>query len=184
MRRLVAKEIFLTKGVGVSKEKLASFEEALQAAGISHLNLVYVSSIIPPQCKLISKAKGVKKLLPGEIAFCVLSRNQSDENRRLLSASIGVAVPVDKNTYGYISEHHAFGQTKTEAGDYAEDLAASMLAKSQGVEFNVDAAWDEKKEIYRISGKIVHTDNITQTANCKKGMWTTVVSAAMFIFDP
>lgn len=184
MRRLIAQEIFLTRGVGVSKEKLASFEEALQAAGISHLNLVYVSSIIPPGCKLISRAKGIKKLLPGEIAFCVLSKNQSSENRRLISASIGVAVPANKGSYGYISEHHAYGQTKTEAGDYSEDLAASMLAKSQGVEFNVDAAWDEKKEIYRISGKIVRTDNVTQTAHCKKGMWTTVVSAAMFIFEP
>jgi arginine decarboxylase len=184
MRRLVAKEIFLTKGVGVSKEKLASFEEALQDAGISHLNLVYVSSIIPPGCKFISRSRGIKKLLPGEIAFCVLSRNHSNENRRLISASIGVAVPADKTTYGYISEHHELGQTRTEAGDYAEDLAASMLAKSQGVEFDANAAWDEKKEIYRISGKIVHTDNITQTAHCKKGVWTTVVAVAGFIFEP
>jgi arginine decarboxylase len=184
MNRLIAKEIFLTRGVGVSKEKLASFEEALQDAGISHLNLVYVSSIVPPGCKVISKSKGIKKLIPGEISFCVLSRNQSNENRRLISASIGVAIPADKTSYGYISEHHSFGQKRTEAGDYAEDLAASMLAKSQGVEFNVDAAWDEKKEIYRISGKIVRTDNITQTAHCKKGVWTTVVSAAMFIFEP
>lgn len=184
MTRLIAKEIFLTRGVGVSKEKLASFEEALQDAGISHLNLVYVSSIVPPGCKVISKSKGIKKLIPGEIAFCVLSRNQSNEHRRLISASIGMAIPADKASYGYISEHHGFGQNKTEAGDYAEDLAASMLAKSQGVEFNVDAAWDEKKEIYRISGKIVRTDNITQTAYCKRGVWTTVVSAAMFIFEP
>jgi arginine decarboxylase len=184
MNRLIAKEIFLTRGVGISREKLASFEEALQAAGISHLNLVYVSSIIPPRCKFISRSKGIKKFYPGEIAFCVLSRNQSNENRRLISASIGVAVPADKASYGYISEHHDFGQTKTEAGDYAEDLAASMLAKSQGVEFNADAAWDEKKEIYRISGKIVHTDNITQTAHCKKGVWTTVVAVAVFIFEP
>jgi arginine decarboxylase len=183
MNRLVAKEIFLTKGVGVSKEKLASFEEALQDAGISHLNLVYVSSIFPPGCRILPRSRGIKKFSAGEIAFCVLSKNQSNENRRLISSSIGVAVPADKNTYGYLSEHHGFGQTKTEAGDYAEDLAASMLAKSLGVEFNADAAWDEKKEIYRISGKIVQTNNITQTAHCKKGVWTTVVAVAMFIFD-
>jgi arginine decarboxylase len=155
MSRLIAKEIFRTKGVGVSKEKLASFEEALQDAGISHLNLVYVSSIVPPGCKVISKSKGIKKLIPGEIAFCVLSRNQSNENRRLISASIGVAIPADKASYGYISEHHGFGQNRTEAGDYAG-----------------------------ISGKIVRTVNITQTAYCKRGVWTTVVSAAMFIFEP
>lgn len=181
--RLIAKEIFLTKGVGVSKEKLASFEEALQGAGISHLNLVYVSSIIPPGCKLLPRSKGIKRTSPGEITFCVLSRNESNENGRLISSSIGVAVPADKAAYGYISEHHDFGQTKTEAGDYAEDLAASMLAKSQGVEFNADAAWDEKKEIYRISGKIVRTNNITQTSRCKKGVWTTVVAVAVFLFE-
>ncbi|HNR13119.1 MAG TPA: pyruvoyl-dependent arginine decarboxylase, partial [Thermodesulfobacteriota bacterium] len=68
------------------------------------------------------------------------------------------------------------------AVEYAEDLAASMLANSLGLEIDMDAAWDEKKEIYRISGKIIRTHNITQTAVCKKNGWTTVVAGAIFVF--
>ena len=180
---LVPKKIFLTKGVGFSRERLASFEQALQDAGISPLNLVEVSSILPPGCKVISKKEGIKLFRPGEIVFCVLSKNQSNENRRMIAASVGLAIPSNKNDYGYLSEHHSFGETNQEAGDYAEDLAASMLAKSLGVEFDLDAAWDEKKEIYRISGKIIQTRNITQTAVCRKNGWTTVLSAAIFCLE-
>ena len=69
-------------------------------------------------------------------------------------------------------------------GDYAEDLAAAMLASTLGIDFNVDESWDEKKEIYRISNKIVRTSNMTQSAvGDKRGLWTTVIAAAIFIFD-
>ena len=179
---MVPQSIFLTRGVGFSREKLASFEQALKAAGISHLNLVEVSSILPPGCKVISKQKGLEVFKPGEIVYCVLSRNQSNENRRMIAASVGLAIPANKTDYGYLSEHHAFGQSRVDVGDYAEDLAASMLGSSLGIEIDVDAAWDEKKEIYRISGKIIHTQNITQTAVCSKNGWTTVIAAAIFVF--
>jgi arginine decarboxylase len=181
MMKLIPRQVFLTNGVGFSKERLASFEQALQDAEISHLNLVEVSSILSPGCKVISKRKGIREFQPGEIVFCVLSRNQSNENRRMIGTSVGLAIPANKNDYGYLSEHHSFGETRLEAGDYAEDLAASMLAKSLGVAFDIDADWDEKKEIYRISGKIIQTRNITQTAVCRKNGWTTVVAAAIFI---
>jgi arginine decarboxylase len=181
MTYLVPKRVFLTRGVGFSKERLASFEQALRDAGISHLNLVEVSSILPPDCKVISKRKGLEEFRPGEIVFCVLGKNQSNENRRMVAASVGLAVPANKKDYGYLSEHHSFGETREEAGDYAEDLAASMLAQSLGEEFDVDADWDEKKEIFRISGKIIRTRNITQTAVCRKNGWTTVLAAAIFV---
>jgi len=179
---MVPKAAFLTKGVGFSREKLASFEQALKDAGISHLNLVEVSSILPPGCKIISHTQGLKHFQPGEVVYCVMSRNQSNENRRMIAASVGLAIPANKSDYGYLSEHHAFGETKEEVGDYAEDLAASMLGSTLGLEIDVDKAWDEKKEIFRISGKIIYTRNITQTAVCKKKGWTTVVAAAVFVF--
>ena len=78
--------------------------------------------------------------------------------------SIGVAIPADRNTYGYLSEHHSFGETENAAGEYAEELAAEMLATTLNVEFDPDRSWDEKKEIYRISNKIVRTANVTQSA--------------------
>ena len=181
---IIPNKVFLTKGVGIDKEKLSSFELALRAAGIAGVNLVHVSSIFPPHCRLISKRQGLKQLKPGQILYCVMSRNETNEPNRLISASVGLAIPNDRSQYGYLSEHEAFGQTERISGDYAEDLAAGMLASTLGIEFDVDKSYDEKKEIYKISGKIVRTTNITQSARGNKnGRWTTVVAAAIFLTD-
>src|SRR3990167_8949734 len=109
---MVPKFCFLTKGVGIHKDRLASFELALRDAGIEKCNLVYVSSILPPNCKLISKEEGLRLLKAGEITYCVMARVECNEPNRLMSTAIGIAVPSDKkNNYGYLSEHHAFGDT-------------------------------------------------------------------------
>ncbi|MBU2082374.1 arginine decarboxylase, pyruvoyl-dependent [Patescibacteria group bacterium] len=180
---MIADKIFLTKGVGVHKEKLTSFEIALRNAGIAPFNLVYVSSIYPPRCKHIAREKGLRYLRSGQIVYCVMSQNATNEPHRLIAASIGLAIPADGNSHGYISEHHVFGQTKFEAGEYAEDLAASMLASTLGIEFDPDQAWNEKEQVFKMSGKIVKTRNITQSAYGNwDGLWTTVISTAVFIY--
>lgn len=176
----VTQEIFLTKGIGRHKEKLASFEEALRDAKIAPFNIVPVSSIFPPHCKIITREKGVQKLKPGQILHCVISRNTTNEAHRLIAASVGVAIPADKNHHGYLSEHHSFGETDKQAGDYAEDLAALMLSTTLGVDFDNDTTWDQKEQIWKMSGKIVKTTNITQSAICADGVWTTVIAAAVF----
>jgi arginine decarboxylase len=179
---LIAKAIFLTKGVGKHKERLTSFEMALRDAGIAAFNLVRVSSIFPPGCKLISKKQGLHKLEPGEVVFCVMSEASTNEPNRLAAASVGIAMPRDSEQYGYLSEHHSHGQTEKLAGDYAEDLAAEMLATTLGVDFDSNQSWDEKREIWKISGQIVNTRNITQSAvGDKDGLWTTVIAAAVLI---
>ena len=174
--------MFLTKGVGVHRENLHSFELALRDAGIEKSNLVQVSSILPPGCRLISRPQGLKEIKAGAITFCVMSRCSSNEPRRLLAASVGCATPADKKAYGYISEHHAYGQTEKQAGEYAEDLAAAMLASTLGIDFDVDESWDEKKEIFRISGKIVSTRNAAQSGIVTSHGHTTVLAAAVFLF--
>ena len=182
MSDFVPQKIFFTKGVGTHKDELHSFERALRDARIEKCNLVQVSSIFPPHCKMISKPHGLTELVPGSITYCVMSRCCSNEPKRLLVASVGCAIPAVKSSYGYISEHHAYGQTEKQAGDYAEDLAAAMLASTLGIDFNVDEGWDEKKEIFKISGKIVRTLNVTQSTICKNNNYTTVIAAAMFVF--
>ncbi|HYC27069.1 MAG TPA: arginine decarboxylase, pyruvoyl-dependent, partial [Nitrososphaerales archaeon] len=122
------RSFFLTKGVGRHKEALSSFELALRDAGISQFNLVTVSSIVPPGCKQIPREQGAALLKPGEIVFLVLARNSTNEAHRLVASSIGIAIPSEASEYGYLSEHHSYGQTDEDAGEYAEDLAASMLA--------------------------------------------------------
>lgn len=175
------REVFLTKGVGRHREELSAFEEALRDAQIARLNLVHVSSIFPPHCILIPKEKGLKKLRDGQIVFTVLSRNATNEHRRLISASVGLAIPSERNHHGYLSEHSAMGQTEEQAGDYAEDLAASMLATTLGFEFNADAAWNRKKDIWKLSNRIVKSTHNTQSAIGTKDLWTIVIAAAIFL---
>ena len=175
-------KIFFTKGVGVHKEHLTSFELALRSAGIAPYNLVSVSSIYPPGVKKVSREDGIKLLPPGSVIPAVMARNATNEPNRLVSASIGVAIPNDPNQYGYLSEHHPFGETDEKAGEYAEDLAATMLATTLGIEFDPDKSWDEREQIYKASGQIIRTSNITQSAiGNKDGLWTTVIAAAILI---
>lgn len=178
----VPKELFFTKGVGKHREKLTSFELALRSAGIAACNLVRVSSIFPPGCKILSRRTGTRRLQPGQVTFVVMSENATQEPHRLVAATVGVAIPRDQELFGYLSEHHSFGENEKTAGDYAEDLAAEMLATTLGLDFDPDKSWDEKREVYRLSNKIVRTQNVAQTAvGNKHGLWTTVIAAAVIV---
>lgn len=181
---LVPKKMFLTRGSGCHKDKLAAFETALRNAGIERCNLVCVSSILPPKCKIVSRESGLKKLQPGQITFCVMARNDTNEPNRLVSSSIGVAVPKNPDLYGYLSEHHSFGETAKVSGEYAEDLAATMLATTLGIPFDPNLAWDDRKQVYKASGHIFKTKNISQSAEGnRQGLWTSVIAVAVFLLD-
>lgn len=181
---MVPKKCFLTCGVGKHKDYLQSFELALRDAGIEKCNLVTVSSILPPKCKIMSKEQGLKCLSPGEITYCVMARNSTNEPNRLVVSSIGMAIPSEPEQHGYISEHHTFGQTAESAGEYAEDMAATMLATTLGLEFDPDKDWDEREQEFKMSGKIVKVRNVTQSAlGDKNGLWTSVVACVVFITE-
>ena len=182
MLDLVAKKLFLTKGKGIHEDRLTSFEYALRDAGIAGTNIVLISSIFPPNAKLISRKEGLKQIKPGQIMFTIYSKNQTNEPHRMCSASVGIAQPKDKSRYGYLSEYESFGQNEIQAGDYAEDIAAQMLASSLGIPFDVDKAWNEKRQQWLISGQIYKTQNITQSSKGdRNGKWTTVFAAAVLL---
>ncbi|HOD84742.1 MAG TPA: arginine decarboxylase, pyruvoyl-dependent [Phycisphaerae bacterium] len=179
---MVPRQVFFTKGVGKHRNRLQSFELALRHAGIEKGNLVRVSSILPPKCKIVSRGKGLEKLQAGQITFVVLAEASTNEPSRLVGAGIGLAQPAKGEQYGYISEHHGFGMTEERLGDFVEDMAATMLATTLGIEFNTETAYDERKEIYKMSGKIVRTRATVQTAEGdKNGLWTTVIAAAVML---
>lgn len=178
---MVPKEVFFTSGVGKHRYKLQSFELALRDAGIAVCNLVSVSSIFPVGCRIVSRRYGLTRVRPGEITYCVLARCNTNEPNRFIATGVGLAVPASGHNYGYISEYHGYGMRKQDCADLVEDMAATMLATTLGIEFDPDKAYDERKEIYRMSGKIVRTRAEVKTAKGdKNGLWTTVVSAAVF----
>jgi arginine decarboxylase len=179
----VPKAVFFTKGVGKHRTKLQSFELALRDADIEVFNLVRVSSIFPPHCKVISRTRGLTKLKPGQIVHVVLAEAATNEPSRMVGAGVGLAVPAQGEQYGYISEHHDFGITEARMRDLVEDMAATMLATTLGIEFDPETAYDKRKEIYHMSGKIINTRACVQTAEGDKdGLWTTVAAAAVFVF--
>lgn len=178
----IPKEIFFTNGFGEHKEKLISFELALRDAGIEKCNLVEVSSILPPDCKVISKEVGLKSIKPGQITFCILARNSSHEHGKRISAAIGCALPEDKKHFGYIGEHCSLNQSSIDVGKHAEKLAAEMLASKLGSKFNIYSNYDENKKFYKIENKIFKTLNIAKSAICKdNSSWITVIAVAVFI---
>jgi arginine decarboxylase len=179
---LVPKRMFFTNGVGRHPNELRSFELALRDAGIEKCNIVHVSSIYPPECKVVSRNEGLKEIYPGMITFAVMARASSNEARRLIAASIGCAIPSNPSDYGYLSEHHSFGQNEKEAGDQAEDLAAAMLASTLGIEYDENKSWDEKEESFKLNDKIFKTMNVTQSGIVEKGGYTTVIASAVLLF--
>ena len=183
MQNMVPSKVFLTKGVGRHKYQLKSVEEALRKAGVAQQNLVQVSSILPPKCRIISRSRGLAELTPGQICFCVMARADTDEHGRLVASSVGIAVPKDDSKWGYLSEVHGHGMDQREASDMSEDLAAGMLGTTLGLEVDPNKAWSEKEQVYKSSGLIIRTSNITQIARGQKDLWTTTVAIAMFRFD-
>jgi arginine decarboxylase len=175
------KAMFFTTGIGHHKDKLTSFELALRDAGIAQFNIVRVSSIFPPHCKIISKEEGLAKLKPGQIVFAVLADISTDEYGRIIAASIGAAVPMESSLHGYLSEYHTYGKTELEAGEYAEDIAAYMLATIlEGSKDEID--WDSTKDIWKMNDKIVKTHNIAVATKGKQnGHWTTALASAILV---
>ncbi|RXA20183.1 arginine decarboxylase, pyruvoyl-dependent [Methanosarcina sp. MSH10X1] len=160
--KLIPRKVFFTSGVGIHPEHLESFEVALRDAGIEKFNLVTVSSILPPNCEIVSREDGLKELSPGEIVFCVMSRVSSNEPGRLLSASVGCALPQKINTHGYISEYHAYEETAQDVGDHAEKLARSMYS-----------TWANEAPLRTLSFPRSYSVG-------ESGDWMTVISAAVF----
>jgi arginine decarboxylase len=178
------KRMFLTKGVGVHRHALTAFEFALRDADIEQQNLVYVSSILPPRCEVIPREVGVEMLKPGDITFCVMARSETNEFGRHIYASLGLARPADPDMYGYISEIHGYGKAEAASGEEAEDLAATMLASTLGLDFDPEAAWNERKQIYEHSNLIIDSTSMTAAAICgPDSHWTCAIAAAVFLFS-
>ena len=177
----IPSRVFITTGYGYHEKQLGSFELALRQAGIQAQNLVYVSSIFPPRCQIIPKSRGLELLRPGEITFCVMAKQSTDENGRLAGASVGIAIPRDRNRYGYLSEVHGFGKTQKEIGDDAEDLAAEFLAASLDLPFDINKSWNQRMKEWKLGGHIVTTKSCPIVKSGKSNQWLTVVSVAVLL---
>ncbi len=161
MESLIPSKVFFTFGKGSAKMELEAFELALREAKIERFNLVTVSSIVPPNCKVISKEEGLSRMKAGQIAFVVLSRIDSKKVDQTISASVGAAIP--KKGYGYLSEYNA-AEAIDLAKKKAERLAEHMLSTTKAEKVND-----------------VSVTSISSSIKVKKGMWACAVAAAVLL---
>lgn len=153
-------KVFLTKGVGKHKEKLASFELALRDADIADYNIIRVTSILPPHAQLISKEKGIQNFKPGQIVYCVMAENVTREPK-LIGVSLAAALPKDRNKIGYFAELMGTDNETKNLAQKAEDLTSMILNTIIGID-------------------VAETRSVTQVVQGEHDLWTTVVASAVF----
>ena len=181
---IIPKQFFLTKGVGVHEKEMRAFEQALRSAGIHICNLVKVSSIIAPGCKLITKAEGIKLLSPGQICFAVLAQSQTNEPGQEVTAGIGMARPKDSSLYGYLTEvEEVVGRTADDVEQDVIEMAIENLITERNPKFDGEKVYRKGKKNYRIDGMDISVDSVVESAKgAEKNQYTVVLAAAVFIY--
>jgi len=166
---IIPRRVFLTTGQGQHADRIHAFELALRDAGIEQCNLVPVSSVLPPGCRIVDREEGTAALVPGAIMFCVMARDESNCEGSPLSASVCIAVPKDRSRHGYIGEYAGNGRTAEEAEDAARELAQGMLVTSM----DIDAS--------RADEVCAAAPAISCIGRAKRGVWNVAVAAAVFL---
>src|SRR6201993_128674 len=91
-----------TAGNGEGNTKLNAFDNALLAAGIGNINLVRVSSILPPGVDLVT----LPRIKPGAIVPTAYAAQISEVPGEVIAAAVGWACPSDPAKNGVIMEFH------------------------------------------------------------------------------
>jgi arginine decarboxylase len=182
---LIPTKFFLTKGVGVHEKSLRAFENALRAAGINQCNLVKVSSIIAPGCKLVSREEGMKQIKPGQVTFAVMATSETNEPGQCVVAGIGMAQPKDETLYGYLTEvEEAIGRTDQDVEQDVVEMALENLVSEWNPKFEGENAYRKGQKNYHLEGRDIRVESIVQSAEgAEKNQYTCVIVAAVFVYE-
>ena len=99
-----------TAGHAEGGTALNAFDNALLAAGIGNINLIKVSSILPPEVPVVE----LPKIKPGALIPTAYAAMTSDVPGETVAAAVGYAVPDDPAKNGVIMEFHGHA-TRAEA---------------------------------------------------------------------
>ncbi|MCX7835617.1 MAG: arginine decarboxylase, pyruvoyl-dependent [bacterium] len=109
---------FLAAGASEGWTALNAFDGALLAAGIGDVNLVKMSSILPPACKPIQPFQ-----LPyGALVPVAYAAYTSAEPGERIAAAVAVAIPEDEQLPGLIMEYEGRG-TKQDIEEHVREMA-------------------------------------------------------------
>ncbi|HOB10119.1 MAG: arginine decarboxylase, pyruvoyl-dependent [Acetomicrobium sp.] len=113
----------LVVGHGEGDKKLTAFDAALLDAGIGNMNLLRVSSVLPPGCIF----EGVFQLPAGSLLPIAYGSLTSDVPGEIISAAIGVGIPEDPSSFGMIMEFSGFCKAN-EAALKVEEMVREAFA--------------------------------------------------------
>lgn len=108
--------VVLSAGHAEGITPLNAFDNALLAAGVGNLNLIRVTSIIPPGARVVKlveswPAQLKKYLRPGMLVPAVYEYIVSQKPGQLITAAIGAGLPVNVKQNGVIVEYKCVGET-------------------------------------------------------------------------
>jgi arginine decarboxylase len=149
----IPRRVFFTAGTGQHKLERVAVQHAMRRAGVSQCNLVKVSSILPPETQVITRAEGIRLLRPGNIVFAVIAQSQTNEPHQRITPAIAWANPEKRGVPGYIAEVEedlAKGKTEETAADEVGEEAITILAETLRVKVDSKRKWSRRKRTTRI----------------------------------
>jgi arginine decarboxylase len=181
---MVPQKVFWTKGVGTHKENKNARDAASREAGVGKLNLVTVSSILPPGIQEIGLDEFIKLVQPGEIVFSIHGVCESNVPGQKVCAGMGRARPWDKSHTGYVTElFEEPGVQEEDIQKRVETMALQLFADENGVEgFTAEDVWKKGKTTYEVGGIKVEIDSIIASGVCNHdGDYTCAMVMAVFV---
>lgn len=97
---------FMVSGASDGFTPLNAFDGALLQAGIGNTNIIKMSSIVPPRCRLISPIA----LPPGALVPAAYASITSDVPGEIIAAGVAIALPKERDRNGLIMEYSAKGR--------------------------------------------------------------------------
>jgi arginine decarboxylase len=149
----IPRRLFFTAGVGQHELERVALQHAMRQAGVSQCNLVKVSSILPPETQIITRAEGVRLLRPGNIVFAIIAQAQTNEPHQRITPAIAWANPDKRGVPGFIAEVEedlAKGKSEETAADQVGEEAITILAETLRVKVDPKRKWDRRKRTTRI----------------------------------
>lgn len=125
-------KIRITKGTGTGPTKLSAFDQALVHAGVANFNLIYLSSVLPPDSEVEVSTKPVKpEGTWGDRLYIVMAQMRVSVRNKEVWAGIGwIQDPETKQ--GLLVEHEGYSEAEVRA-DITNSLQA--LAKNRHTKF-------------------------------------------------
>ena len=120
----LATRYFLVAGAADARRPLNAFDGALLAAGLADVNLVRLSSIVPPGCVRIPPVRHQPGCLV-PVAYASLTHTAAGER---IASAVAVARPTDPLRAAVVMEYSAVGASRAQAETVAAEMAADALA--------------------------------------------------------